>query len=246
MGLTGSEGDHIEADTIYRQCEEFAILAEVKPSAPSLLGWDSNGNRFDFSGYQVEQHGQAVARAEQTPILDEMMRHKSGVAGDDLQHIGIDHIQTVPALRQDPGAIRCPEQALHLPARLQGVFVSDHEIQDLVEFWRAQVGASPYTMPGGAVDAPSISGVPLKQVPMFDEMAPASDEDPLLKDSINIIRKEGKASVSMLQRKFRIGYTRAARLVDAMQDKGIVGPPEGGTGVRQVLDYGPAAPPKEE
>jgi S-DNA-T family DNA segregation ATPase FtsK/SpoIIIE len=53
------------------------------------------------------------------------------------------------------------------PARLQGVFVSDHEIQQLVEFWRAQVGASPYTMPGGAVDAPPVSGVPLKQAPLW-------------------------------------------------------------------------------
>ena len=122
------------------------------------------------------------------------------------------------------------------PARLQGVFVSDHEIQQLVEFWRAQVGASPYTMPGGAVDTPSISGVPLKQVPMFEDMSPASDEDPLLKDSIDIIRKEGKASVSMLQRKLRIGYTRASRLMDTLEDKGIVAPPDGMSQVRRVIE----------
>lgn len=122
------------------------------------------------------------------------------------------------------------------PARLQGVFVSDHEIQDLVEFWRAQVGASPYTMPGGAVDAPVASGVPLKQVPMFEDMSPASNEDPLLKDSIDIIRKEGKASVSMLQRKLRIGYTRASRLMDTLEEKNIVGPPEGMSQVRRVIE----------
>jgi S-DNA-T family DNA segregation ATPase FtsK/SpoIIIE len=122
------------------------------------------------------------------------------------------------------------------PARLQGVFVSDHEIQQLVEFWRAQVGASPYTMPGGAVDAPSISGVPLKQVPMFEDMSPASNEDPLLKDSIDIIRKEGKASVSMLQRKLRIGYTRASRLMDSLEEKGIVAPPDGMSQVRRVIE----------
>jgi S-DNA-T family DNA segregation ATPase FtsK/SpoIIIE len=116
------------------------------------------------------------------------------------------------------------------------VFVSDHEIQGLVEFWRAQVGASPYTMPGGAVDAPVASGVPLKQVPMFEDMSPASDEDPLLKDSINIIRKEGKASVSMLQRKLRIGYTRASRLMDTLEEKGIVAPPDGMSQVRRVIE----------
>ena len=122
------------------------------------------------------------------------------------------------------------------PARLQGVFVSDNETQQLVEFWRAQVGASPYTMPGGAVDAPIASGVPLKQTPLWEDMSPASDEDPLLQDSINIIRKEGKASVSMLQRKLRIGYTRASRLMDTLEEKGIVAPPEGMSQVRRVMD----------
>jgi S-DNA-T family DNA segregation ATPase FtsK/SpoIIIE len=50
----------------------------------------------------------------------------------------------------------------------------------------------------------------------------------------------------MLQRRLRIGYTRAARLVDAMEEKGIVSEPQGSTGVREVLDYGPAAPPEED
>jgi S-DNA-T family DNA segregation ATPase FtsK/SpoIIIE len=50
----------------------------------------------------------------------------------------------------------------------------------------------------------------------------------------------------MLQRRLRIGYTRAARLVETMEEKGIVGPPTTGTGVREVLDYGPAAPPVDE
>ena len=50
----------------------------------------------------------------------------------------------------------------------------------------------------------------------------------------------------MLQRRMRIGYTRAARLVDLMQDRGIVGPPEANSQVRSVLDYGPTAPPTEE
>jgi len=122
------------------------------------------------------------------------------------------------------------------PVRLQGVFVSDHEIQQLVEFWRAQVGASPYTMPGGPVDAPAASGVPLKQAPLWEDMAPASSEDPLLKDSIDIVRKEGKASVSMLQRKLRIGYTRASRLMDVMEERGIVGAPEGMSQVRRVME----------
>src|SRR6185369_517110 len=132
-------------------------------------------------------------------------------------------------------------------ARLQGVFVSDHEIQTLVEFWRAQVGnTSPYGAASSApVDMPP-SGVPLKQTAMFEDMTPAdTNADPLLPEAIELVRKEGRASVSMLQRRMRIGYTRAARIVDTMEDKGIVGPPEGTSQMRSVLDYGPTAPPKD-
>ena len=131
------------------------------------------------------------------------------------------------------------------PVRLQGVFVSDHEIQKVVEYWKAQVAAStPYAVTGAPVDALP-ENVPLKQKPLWEDEG-ATDGDPLLNDAIDIIRREGRASVSMLQRRMRIGYTRAARLMDVMEDRGIVGPPEGNTQVRQVRDYGPAAPPKEE
>ncbi|HLO29426.1 MAG TPA: DNA translocase FtsK 4TM domain-containing protein [Anaerolineales bacterium] len=133
------------------------------------------------------------------------------------------------------------------PVRLQGVFVSDPEIQSLVEFWRVQVGAaSPYAMPGAPVDIPK-SDVPLKQTAMFEDMEQVdSNIDPLLAEAIDLVRREGRASVSMLQRRMRIGYTRAARIVDMMEDKGIVGPPEGTSQLRQVLDYGPTAPPKDD
>jgi DNA segregation ATPase FtsK/SpoIIIE, S-DNA-T family len=132
------------------------------------------------------------------------------------------------------------------PARLQGVFVSDHEIQKLVEFWRQQVvQSSPYAAPGTVADAVP-DDIPLKQKPLWMDEEEGSDDDPLLKEAIDLIRREGRASVSMLQRRLRIGYTRAARLVDVMEDRGIVGPPEANSQVRQVLDYGPTAPPKEE
>jgi S-DNA-T family DNA segregation ATPase FtsK/SpoIIIE len=142
------------------------------------------------------------------------------------------------------------------PVRLQGVFVSDVEINRLVDYWRQQAGAaSPYTVTAGTQDGSADTlppGVPLKppdyggrQVPMFEDIT-AIQGDPLLNDAIDTVRREGRASVSMLQRRMRIGYTRAARLVDTMEEKGIVGPPTVGTGVREVLDYGPTAPPKED
>ena len=53
--------------------------------------------------------------------------------------------------------------------------------------------------------------------------------DPLLNEAIDLARRQGRASISMLQRRLRIGYTRAARLVETMEEKGIVGPPDPGT-----------------
>jgi S-DNA-T family DNA segregation ATPase FtsK/SpoIIIE len=133
------------------------------------------------------------------------------------------------------------------PVRLQGVFVSDAEIQRLVEFWRSQVQQiSSYSIGEGASE--KLPPLPLKQAPLWEEFASPveSEEDPLLDEAIEFVRREGRASISMLQRRFRIGYTRAARLIDRMEEKGIVGPPEATTQVRKVLDYGPLAPPKEE
>jgi S-DNA-T family DNA segregation ATPase FtsK/SpoIIIE len=135
------------------------------------------------------------------------------------------------------------------PVRLQGVFVSDVEINRLVDYWRQQAGAtSPYGAAAGSSSEPAANfpaGGPMKQVPMFEDIT-ATEGDPLLNDAIDTVRREGRASVSMLQRKMRIGYTRAARLVDSLEEKGIIGPPAPGTGVREVLDYGPAAPPPED
>ena len=131
------------------------------------------------------------------------------------------------------------------PVRLQGVYVSEIEIQRLVEYWRQFAAEhSAETPPNPAVDT-TPQGVPLKQAPLWNGMAPAEEGDPLLGDAIDLVRREGRASISMLQRRMRIGYTRAARLVDTMEDKGIIGPPQSNTQVREILDYGPAAPPKE-
>jgi S-DNA-T family DNA segregation ATPase FtsK/SpoIIIE len=133
------------------------------------------------------------------------------------------------------------------PVRLQGVFVSDPEIQRLVDFWRAQIGVgSPYAAVGTPVDAPLPTGVPLKQQALWEEMQKEEESDPLFDEAVDLVRRQGRCSVSMLQRRLRIGYTRAARLVDVLEEKGIVSEPQGGTGVRDVIDYGPAAPPKED
>ncbi|MBX3036377.1 MAG: DNA translocase FtsK [Anaerolineales bacterium] len=132
------------------------------------------------------------------------------------------------------------------PVRLQGVFVSDHEIHKLVDFWKIQAGGGSAYAVAGATPAESLpENVPLKQSPLW-EATEKVEGDPLFDEAVAIIRKEGRASVSMLQRRLRIGYTRASRIVDMMEDKKIVGPPEGATQMRQVLDYGTTTPPTKE
>jgi len=97
--------------------------------------------------------------------------------------------------------------------------------------------------PGVPLKPPNYGG---KQAPLFEDMASLEKGDPLLEDSIDLVRREGRASISMLQRRLRIGYTRAARLVDTMEEKGIISPAQPHSQVREVLDYGPTAPPVSE
>ncbi len=121
------------------------------------------------------------------------------------------------------------------PMRLQGVYVSDAEIRRVVQYWR-EFGQAAVPGIGGVVDAPP-EHIPLKQKPLWEleDAEPQKPTDPLWDEAVALVRREGKASASLLQRRLRIGYTRAARLVDLMEDRGIVGPPQGGTGVRPVL-----------
>lgn len=139
------------------------------------------------------------------------------------------------------------------PARLQGVFVSDTELMRLVQYWRSLAGyaapTSVATAAGGYPDALP-RNIPLKQIPMWEseeiDLEPQADVDPVYEEAVDLIRRQGRASISMLQRRLRIGYTRAARLIETMEEKGIVGPPQPGSQTRNVLDYGQAAPPVGE
>jgi len=125
------------------------------------------------------------------------------------------------------------------PKRLQGVFVANIEIQKLVNFWKRQAQSLlPESQNRSDVQSqPAMPTATLTQTPLFDEM-PDPEEDPLLKKAVEIIRKEERASISMLQRKLRVGYTRAARMVDRLEELEIIGKPDSGSGVRPVLDFG--------
>jgi S-DNA-T family DNA segregation ATPase FtsK/SpoIIIE len=135
------------------------------------------------------------------------------------------------------------------PVRVQGTFVSDSEIQRLVEFWRDEterVKAMQLNMPAQEMTEPLPKGLPLTQKPLFEEMKAEVDGDPLLSEAIELVRKEGRASITMLQRRMRVGYTRAARLIDTMEEQGIIGPSQTNSQVREVLDFGPTVPPEDD
>ena len=121
------------------------------------------------------------------------------------------------------------------PQRLQGCFVSDREIHKLVRYWKGIRGTEPISPALDVVDQKAT------QPPLFDniqaeiEQANAAGEDDLLQRAIEVVRLQKKASISLLQRQLRIGYTRAARLIDQMEEKGIVGPATSDSRWREVL-----------
>ncbi len=92
---------------------------------------------------------------------------------------------------------------------------------------------------------------PSAQQPLWEEMQKIAEEqeaeleDDLLPEAIALVRQLNKASTSLLQRRFRIGYTRAARLIDYMEDKGIIGPPTGTSKAREVLSEAEAPTPNQ-
>ncbi len=130
------------------------------------------------------------------------------------------------------------------PLRMQGVFVSDTEIQRLVRYWKGARGLDEgVAPPAEAVPAVSVGGSAMaaKQQPLWEELREAErkaeDEDDLLEESIKVVREMRKASITLLQRRLRIGYTRAAPLIDLLEDKGIVGPAKTGAQQREVIGY---------
>jgi S-DNA-T family DNA segregation ATPase FtsK/SpoIIIE len=106
------------------------------------------------------------------------------------------------------------------PMRAQGVMVSDQEVERVISFWQQEYGVDE--------QAP-----PWEQ--LLEEDVSLGDKDELVKRAIAIVQKNQRASVSMLQRRLRIGYPRAARLMDELEDLGIVGSTQGGGREREVL-----------
>ncbi len=109
------------------------------------------------------------------------------------------------------------------PARLQGCFVSDEEVENVVDFIKE--GKSADYDDNIMVEIERQAAVEKKQKTGLSEDGP--DEDPMLHDAIRVVVENGMASTSLLQRKLKLGYARAARIVDEMEQRGVVGPYEG-------------------
>ena len=142
------------------------------------------------------------------------------------------------------------------PVRMQGVFVSDEEIARITSFWKAQLiqkggpavlAAANREIAFGASDGRAglptrrRSSQPTAQQMLWDDPDLAGEggigEDELYDQAVELVRSLKKASISLLQRQLRIGYTRAARLIDRMEEDGIIGPPQEGSKPREVIKF---------
>jgi S-DNA-T family DNA segregation ATPase FtsK/SpoIIIE len=111
--------------------------------------------------------------------------------------------------------------------RLHGAFVTETEIGRVVDFWKGQ-GTPEY-------DQSFLLAPPSDDDESVDGgETPDAEQDPMYEEAVRLVLQMGKASTSTLQRHLRLGYGRAARILDTMQRDGIIGPPDGSK-PREVL-----------
>jgi S-DNA-T family DNA segregation ATPase FtsK/SpoIIIE len=118
------------------------------------------------------------------------------------------------------------------PIRAQGVFVSDREIEAVTRHWKLQRDPH-YKL--------EILDDPERGRGQREDGGDSDIEDDRYEEAVEIVRRAGQASVSMLQRKMTIGFARAGRLVDIMEQEGVIGPSVGPGKMRQVYGGRPSA-----
>jgi S-DNA-T family DNA segregation ATPase FtsK/SpoIIIE len=107
--------------------------------------------------------------------------------------------------------------------RGQGAYISTAETKKIVEHWLNQGGEIYYAM----------------DFVLKEEVADTSDdEDELYREAVSVVIENGKASTSLLQRRLRIGFNRAARLIERMESEGLVGPYEGSKPRKVIANRG--------
>jgi len=121
-------------------------------------------------------------------------------------------------------------QGVSKPIRVQGAFISDEEVEMLLDYIRAQ----------GQEICENEELIDFMESVAEEDDRSEDDEllvkqDKLLPDAVDLVMSTGQASSSSIQRRFRVGYSRAARLVDTMEELRIIGPSAGGNKPREIL-----------
>ena len=165
------------------------VLATQRPSVDVITG-------LIKANFPARISFRVATRVDSRTILDEMGAEHLLGKGD--------------MLFQPPGSSR--------KTRVHGAFVTESEINQVVEYWKAQ--AQPAYDETFLVAPPSDEDEEGAEI--FD-----GDEDPMYRDAVRVVLELGKASTSTLQRRLRLGYGRAARILDMMHRDGIIGPPDG-------------------
>ncbi|TFH35595.1 MAG: DNA translocase FtsK [Anaerolineales bacterium] len=109
------------------------------------------------------------------------------------------------------------------PVRLKGVLVSEHEIEALIEYWQKET------------EDVEVEPEPVPWEHLLERGARLDDRDEIIEQAIAVVRERGEASASLLQRALRVGYPRAARLMDELEELGVIGRAQSGGKTREVL-----------
>ena len=115
------------------------------------------------------------------------------------------------------------------PVRIQGAFIDDSEVEKIVDFVKSN-GEATYSE--DILETIEKSNKPDKE--LADEAQCDDDTDPLLMDAIDVVVETGQATTSFIQRRFKVGYARAGRIIDQMEERGVISGYQGSK-PRQVL-----------
>ncbi len=118
-----------------------------------------------------------------------------------------------------------------VPERIHGAFVDDHEVHKVVADWKRRGTPSYLT---DITDEASVSSIAVPGFDTTDENGDDAESDPLYDEAVAFVLESGKASISSVQRKLRVGYNRAARLIEQMEASGVVSPMSS-NGSREIL-----------